>query len=170
VGSLGVGTMNSMAFSLLASNNAGIEEKEKIEVTIGSISIFVGPSGSTHLSDPTKSDPSARKPETVSMIESSEGSSSEVSSLISVGETQIAGGDEIKLDIEEKAPKARSSIKDLAVGSNGVSKSVHQLCAIIIDAEEENDHEGNEGFDRQVDKTREPNRKEKEKIHVSTGE
>jgi hypothetical protein len=120
--------------------------------------------------DPTKSDPSARKPETVSMMESSEGSSSEVNSLVSIGETQIAGGNEIKFDMEEKALKARSSIKDLAAGGSGVSKSVHQLCAIITEAEEENDHEGNKEVDRKVDKTKEPNRKEKEKIHISTGE
>jgi hypothetical protein len=162
--------MNSTAFSLLASSSVGIEEKEEMELTIGSLSIFVGPSGSTRLSNPTKSDPSARKPETVSMMESSKGSSSEVSSPVSIGETQITGGDEIKLDMGEKALKARSSIKDLAVEGSGASKSVHQLCAIITDAEEEYDPEGNEGLDKQVDKTREPNRKEKEKIHVSTGE
>jgi hypothetical protein len=34
-------------------------------------------------------------------------------------------------------------------------------------AEEESNHEGNEGVDRQVDKIREHNKKEKEKIHVS---
>jgi hypothetical protein len=128
--------MNSTAFLLLANSNAGIEESQEIEVTIGSLSIFVGPSGSTRLLDPAKSDLSARKSETVSMMESSEGSSSEVNSPVSVGEAQIAGGNEIKLDIEEKALKARSSIKDLAVGGSGVSKSVHQLCAIITDAEE----------------------------------
>jgi hypothetical protein len=71
------------------------------------------------------------------MMESFEGSSSEVNSPVSVGETQIAGGDEIegKLDMEEKALKARNSIRDFAVGSSGVSKSVHQLCVIITEAE-----------------------------------
>jgi hypothetical protein len=120
--------------------------------------------------DPVKPYPSARKPEIVIMMESSEGSSSEVNSLVSVGETQIAGGNEIKLDVKEKALKARNSIKDLAVGGSGVSKSVHQLCIIITEAEEENNHEEDEEADRQVDKAREPNKKEKEKIHVSTGE
>jgi hypothetical protein len=72
--------------------------------------------------------------------------------------------------LEEKALKARNNIKDLVVGGSGISKSVHQLCAIITKAEEENDHEGNKEVDRQVDKAKEPNRKEKEKIHVSTGE
>jgi hypothetical protein len=155
---------------LLANSSAGIDKNQEIEVTIGSLSIFVGPSGSTRLLDPAKSDLSARKPETVTMMESSEGSSSEVNLSVSVGETQIAGGDKIKLDMEEKVLKAHNSIKDLAVGGSGVSKSIHQLCAIITKAEEENDHKGNKEVDRQVDKAKEPNRKEKEKIHVSTGE
>jgi hypothetical protein len=139
---------------------------------IGSLSIFVGPLGSTRLSDPAKPYPSAREPEIVAMMESSEGFSSKVNSPVSVGDAQIIGGDEIKekLDMEEKALKTRNSTRDFAVGSSSVSKSIHQLCVIITEAEEENNHEENEGIDRQVDKAREPNKKEKEKIHVSTGE
>jgi hypothetical protein len=45
-----------------------------------------------------------------------------------------------------------------------------QLCVIIAEAEEENKHERNEGVDRQVEKIREHNKKEKEKIHVLAGE
>jgi hypothetical protein len=105
VGTLGVGIMNSMAFSLLASSSAGIEEKEEMELTIGSLSIFIGPSGSTRLSDPAKPSPSASEPETEVMMEYSEGSSSEVNSPVSIEEVQkgkIAEGDEImeKLDLE----------------------------------------------------------------------
>jgi hypothetical protein len=137
MGTLGVGTMNSMAFSLLANSSAGIDENQEIEVTIGSLNIFVGSLGLTRLSDPAKSDLSARKPETVIMMESSEGSSSEVNSPVSGGEAQIAGGDEIKLDMEESALKVRNSIRDLTVGGSCVSKSVHQLCAIITEPEEE---------------------------------
>jgi hypothetical protein len=68
-----------------------------VELTIGSLSIFIGPSGSTRLSDPTKPDPSASEPETVAMMEYSEGSSSEVNSPVSIGEAQekkIIEGDE----------------------------------------------------------------------------
>jgi hypothetical protein len=89
--------MNSMAFSLLANNSAGIDENQEIELTIGSLSIFIGPSGSTRLSDPAKPDPSASEPKTVAMMEYSEGSSSEVNSPVSLGEVQkgkIAEGDE----------------------------------------------------------------------------
>jgi hypothetical protein len=119
-----------------------------------------------------KPDLSASEPETVAMMESSEGSSSEVNSSVSLGEAQIAEGDEIweKLDMEVKAFKTHNSTRDFAAGNSGVSKRVHQLCVIITEAEEENNNEGNEGVDKQVDKIREHNRKEKEKIHVSAGE
>jgi hypothetical protein len=161
-----------MAFLLLANSSAGIDENQEMELTIGSLSILIGLSGSTRLSDPTKPDPSASEPETVAMMESSEGSSSEVNSPVSLGEAQIAEGDEIqeKLDTEVKAFKTHNSTRDFAARNSGVSKRVHQLCVIFTKAEEEKKHEGNEGVDRQVDKIREHNKKEKEKIHVSAGE
>jgi hypothetical protein len=59
-----------------------------MELTIGSISIFIGPSGSSRLSDPTKQDLSASEPETTVMMEYSEGSSSEVNLPVSSGEVQ----------------------------------------------------------------------------------
>jgi hypothetical protein len=80
--------MNSTAFSLLANSSAGIDENQEMELTIRNLSILIGPSGSTRLSNPTK-------PETVAMMESSEGSSSEVNSPVSSGEAQIAEGGEI---------------------------------------------------------------------------
>jgi hypothetical protein len=89
--------MNSMAFSLLANSRARLDESQEVELTIGSLSIFIGPSGSTCLSDPVKPDPSASEPETVAMMEYSEGSSSEVNSPVSLGEVQerkITEGDE----------------------------------------------------------------------------
>jgi hypothetical protein len=172
VGTLGIEIINLMVFSLLANNSAGIDESQEMELTIGSLSILIGSSGSTRLSDSTKPDPSASEPETVAMMESSEGSSSEVNSLVSLGEGQIAESDEIqeKLDMEVKAFETHNSTMDFATGSSGVSKRVHQLCVIITEVEEENNNEGNEGVDRQVDKIREHNKKEKEKIHVSAGE
>jgi hypothetical protein len=87
--------MNSTAFSLLANNSAGIDKNQEMELTIGSLNILIGTSGSTRLSDPMKPDLSASEPETVAMMESSEGSSSEVNSPVSLGEAQIAEGDEI---------------------------------------------------------------------------
>jgi hypothetical protein len=175
MGTLGVGIMNLTAFSLLANNSAGVDGNQETELTIGSLSIFVGPSGSTRLSDPVKLDPSASEPEIVAMMESSEGSSSEINSPISLAEAQegkITEGDKIqeKIDMEATTVKTHNSTRDFAAGSSGISKSVHQLCVIITEVEKENNHEGNEGVDTQVDKIRGPNKKEKEKIHVSTEE
>jgi hypothetical protein len=89
--------MNSTAFSLLANSSTENDENQEMELTIGSLSIFIGPSGSTRLSDPAKPDPSASEPETVAMMEYFEGSSSEVNLPVSLGEVQerkIAQGDE----------------------------------------------------------------------------
>jgi hypothetical protein len=80
--------MISMAFSLLANSSVGIDENQEMELTIGSLSIFIGPLGSTRLSDLAKPDPSASEPKTVAMMEYSEGSSSEVNSPVSLGEVQ----------------------------------------------------------------------------------
>jgi hypothetical protein len=172
VGTLGIGIMNSTTFLLLANSSAGIDENQEMELTIGSLSIFIGPSGSTRLSDPAKLDPSASDPEIVAVMESAEGSSSEVNSPISLGEAQIAESDEIweELDMEVKASKTHNNTRDFAAGSSGVSKRVHQLCVIITGAEEDNNNKGNEGVDKQVDKIKKHNKKEKEKIHVSAGE
>jgi hypothetical protein len=83
VGTLGVGIMNSMAFSLLVNSNTEVDENQKMELTIGSLSFYVGPSGSTRLSDPAESGPSANKAKTITLSGSSVGSSSEVNSPVS---------------------------------------------------------------------------------------
>jgi hypothetical protein len=171
VGTLGVGIMNSTAFSLSANSSTELDESQEMELTIGSLSIFVGPSGSSRLSDSTKTDPSASKPETEVMLESSEGSSSEINSPVSLEKSPIAEGDKIRenFNSEERAYQMHNIARDFAVGSNGVSK-VHQLCVIITEAEEENNNEGSKKVDRQVNKVKEHNKKEKEKVHVSAGE
>jgi hypothetical protein len=75
-----------------------------------------------------------------------------------------------KPGMEATMVKPHDSPRDFAAGSNVVSRSVHQLCAIITEAAEENNHEGNKEVDMQVDNPRSNSKKEKEKIHVSTGE
>jgi hypothetical protein len=72
--------------------------------------------------------------------------------------------------MEATVVKPHDSPKDFATGSSGISRSVHQLCVIITEAAEENNHTGNEEIDMQVDKLRSNRKKEKEKIHVSTRE
>jgi hypothetical protein len=75
-------------------------------------------------------------------VESSEGSTSEVNSPVSLGKAPIAEGDKIweNFDSEERTRQTHNSARDFAVGSSGVSK-VHQLCIIITKAEEENNNE-----------------------------
>jgi hypothetical protein len=94
-----------------------------------------------------------------------------VNSLVSLEKASIAEGDEIEenLDSGEKACQAHNNAKDFAGGSSGVSK-VHQICVVITEAEEGNNSEGSKKVDRQVDKMRDHNKKEKEKVHVSAGE
>jgi hypothetical protein len=80
--------MNSTTFSPLANSSTRLDESQEVALTIRSLSIFIGPSGSTRLLDPTKPDPSASEPEIVAMMEYSEGSSSKVNSSVSLGEVQ----------------------------------------------------------------------------------
>jgi hypothetical protein len=113
--------MNSMAFLLSANRNPQVDEiqipfgtvdfqphqssfmqvfenmDQDMDLTIGSVNFRVGSLGSIRLSDPTKMGQSASEPETVAMSESSEGSSSEVNSpvsLVEAKEGKIAGSDE----------------------------------------------------------------------------
>jgi hypothetical protein len=103
------------------------------------------------------------------------GSSSEVNSLVSLTATEdvqkkLEEFDKTRgnPDMEEAVDKTHDSSRDFAIESSGVSKSVHQLCIIITETAEEDNHEGNKEVDLQVDKLRSNSKKEKEKIHVST--
>jgi hypothetical protein len=114
--------MNSTAFLPSANNNSQVDEiqipfrtvdfqphqssftqvfesmEQDMDLTIGNLNFRVGSLGSIRLSDPVKMGPSASESETIAMLESSEGSSSEVNSPVSLAEAKegkIAGGDEI---------------------------------------------------------------------------
>jgi hypothetical protein len=89
VGTLGVGIMNSTAFSLLANSSPEVNENKKMELTFGSLSFYIGPSGSTCLSNPAKSGPSTSKTEIIAKSGSSVGSSSEANSPVSLTEQKI---------------------------------------------------------------------------------
>jgi hypothetical protein len=174
MGTLGVGIMNSMDFSLLANSNQEVDESQEKELTFRSLNFYIGPSGSTRLSDPMKSIPSAGQAERTTASRSSVGSSSEVNSLVSLAATENLLGKleepeeiEQKIIVEETVDKSR----DTASRSSRASRSVHQLCVIITEAaEEENNHLGNKEVDMQVDKVRSNSKKEKEKVHVSARE
>jgi hypothetical protein len=169
--------MNSTASSILASNNPEIDENQEMELTFGSLSFYIGPSGSTRLSDLMKSGPSASKTKRITASESSVGSSSKVNSPVSLTATEdmkekLKEFNETwgKPGMEEAVTKTHDSSRDFAIESSGISRSVHQLCIIITEAAEEDNHKGNKEVDLQVDKPRSNSKKEKEKIHVSTGE
>jgi hypothetical protein len=160
--------MNSTAFSLLASSNPEVDKNQEMELTIGSLSFYVGPSGSTRLLDLTKSGPSASKADRITISGSSVGSSSEVNSQVSLTATEDVQKklEEFyktrgKPDTEEAVIKTHDSSRDFAIESSGVSRSVHQLCVIITEAAEEDNHKGNKEVDLQVDKPRSKNKKEK---------
>jgi hypothetical protein len=74
------------------------------------------------------------------------------------------------LDIGETMGQSHPSQKDFVTQTGGVSGNIQQLCVIITEAAEENDHADNTTIDVQVDKSRSNSKKEKVKIHVSTGE
>jgi hypothetical protein len=157
--------MNSAAFLLLANSSTELDGSQEMELTVGSLSIFIGPSGSSRLSDSTKPDPSASKPETVATMEYSEGSSSEVNS----GEVQkgeIAEDDEatenfdagVQLedlticldDISDKSTDTWKIGLELSEDSNSIFSSFNsnigkqcQVLAIVGDNSEEFDKNNN---------------------------
>jgi hypothetical protein len=111
------------------------------------------------------------------MSGSSVGSSSEVNSPVCLAATENTqkkleefDGTLGEPDVEVTMDKSPDRQMDFATGSSGISRSIHQLCIIITEAAEENDHANNWEVDMQVDKLRSNGKKEKEKIHVSTGE
>jgi hypothetical protein len=174
---MGVGIMNLTPFSFLANNNPEVDENQKMELTIGSLSFYIGPLGSTRLLDPAESGPSVNKAKTTTLSGSSVGSSSEVNSPVSFAAIENTKRELEKLDGTQEEPdegvaagKPCNSQKDLATESSGVSKSVHQLCIIITEAAKENGHEDNAKIKTQVNKSWCNGKKEKEKIHVSNGE
>jgi hypothetical protein len=116
VGTLGVGIMNSTAFSLLAYNSSEFDKNQisfgtvdfqphpsnftpifksmdqGMDLTIGSLNFLVGSLGLIRLSDSVKPGPSASEAKTVAMSESSVGSSSEANLPVSFATTEIAEG------------------------------------------------------------------------------
>jgi hypothetical protein len=59
--------------------------------------------------------------------------------------------------------KSHTSQKDFVTQSGDVSRNIHQLCVIITEAAEENDHADNAAIDMQTDKSRSNSKKEKRK-------
>jgi hypothetical protein len=122
MGTLGVGIMNSTAFSLLANSSTEVDENQisfgtvdfqphpsnftpifesmdqDMDLTIESLNFWVGSLGLIHLLDPAKPDPSASEAKTIAMSESSVGSSSEANSSVSFATIEIVGEKIAELD------------------------------------------------------------------------
>jgi hypothetical protein len=170
--------MNSMNFSLLANSSPEVNENKKMELTFRSLSFYIGPSGSTCLSNPVKLGPSTSKIEIIAKSGSSVGSSSEANSPVSLAaienlQEKFKEPDEIgrKFIAEAAMDKPCDKSRDFASGSSGVSKKHTPVMRIITEAtEEENNHAGIEEIDMEVDKLRSNGKKETEKVHVSAGE
>jgi hypothetical protein len=153
--------MNSTAFLLLANSNPEVDEiqipfgtidfqphessftqvfesiDQDMDLTIGSLNFRVGSLGSIRLLDPPKPGPSASEPETVAMSESSEGSSSEVNSPVSLAETEegkIAGGDKTmeNLDLEVQ-------LEDLAICHDDTSEKSTDTWKTGLELSEDDD-------------------------------
>jgi hypothetical protein len=105
------------------------------------------------------------------------GSSSEVNSPVSPAATEEMQKKLKEFDKTRGKPDVGATVdkpcdipRDFTIGSSSVSRSIHQLCVIITEGAEENNHTDNEEVDMQVDKLRSNGKKEKEKVHVSAGE
>jgi hypothetical protein len=92
---------------------------QDMDLMIGSLNFCVESLGSICLSDPMKTGPSASEPKTVAISESSEGSSSEVNSpvsLVEVKEGKIAGADETMENFDLEA-----QLEDLMICHDDIS-------------------------------------------------
>jgi hypothetical protein len=122
VGTLGVGIINSTAFSLLANSSPKVDGNQisfgtvdfqphppnftpifesldqEMDLTIGSLNFRVGSLGSIRLSDLAKPNPSASEAKTIAMTESSVSSSSQANSPVSFATAKIVGGKIEELD------------------------------------------------------------------------
>jgi hypothetical protein len=84
--------MNSTTFLLLANSSPEVNENQEVELTFGSLNFYIGPLGTTRLSDLTKLVPSVGKAERMTASGSSVGSSSEANSPVSLAATENLQG------------------------------------------------------------------------------
>jgi hypothetical protein len=107
---------------------------------------------------------------------SSVGSSSEVNSPVSFATAKNTRGkieelDETmeELDIGGTVDKSYISQKDFVTQSGGVSRNIHQLCLIITEAAEENDHVDNTVVNANSTNQRATTRKKRRKFTSPPG-
>jgi hypothetical protein len=169
--------MNSTPFLLLANSNPEVNENQEMDMTIESLNFPVGSSGSTRLFG-------SRKTGSIGKRNQDNHNDWIIGGLFQRGKlaSQLHNSRKYRrkikeleetienLDIGGTVDKSYTSQKDFITQSGDVSSNIHQLCVIITEAAEENDHADNAATHAQVNKSRRNNKKEKEKIHVSTGE
>jgi hypothetical protein len=146
VGTLGIGIMNLLAFSLPANSNSKVNENQisfgtvdfqphpptltpvfaildqEMDLTIGSLNFLIGSLGSIRLSDPSKSDPSVGKIVTMAMSESSIGSSSKVNSPVSFTTME---------NMEDKIKELDKNMENLDLGEQSGDFMI--CCGSILD-------------------------------------
>jgi hypothetical protein len=139
MGTLGLGIMNSMAFSLLANSSSEVDENQisfgtvdfqphpsnftpifkgmdqDMDLRIGSLNFRVGSLGSIRLSDPAKLDPSASKAKIIAMSESSVGSSNKANSPVSFATIEIAGEKIAEVDETMESLDLGDRLEDLII-------------------------------------------------------
>jgi hypothetical protein len=139
MGTLGVGIMNSTAFSLLANSSPEVDGNQisfgtidfqpyppnfnpifksldqDMDLTVGSLNFHVRSLGSIRLSDPAKPDPSASETKTIAMSESSVGSSSEANSPVSFATVEIVGEKIKELDETMENLDLGDQLEDLMI-------------------------------------------------------
>jgi hypothetical protein len=139
MGTLGIGIMNLMIFSLLANSSPEVDGNhisfetvdfqphppnvtpifesldQEMDLTIGSLNFRIGSLGSIRLLDPAKPDPSASETKTIAITESSVGSSSEANSPVSFATTEILGEKIEELDKTMENLDLGDQLKDLMI-------------------------------------------------------
>jgi hypothetical protein len=88
---------------------------QEMDLTIESLNFRIGSLGLIHLSDPTKSDPSASKTKTIAMAESSVGSSSEANSPVTFATAEIVGEKIEELDEAMENLDLGDQLEDLMI-------------------------------------------------------
>jgi hypothetical protein len=163
VGTLGVGIMNSMAFSLLANSSSEVDENEisfktidfqphpsnftpifesmgqDMDLTIGSLKFRVGSLGSIRLSDLVKLGPSASESKTVAVLESSVGPSSEVNSPVSFAATEIVEGKLVEVNETMENFDLGDQLEDLMICHDDTSDKSTDTWKIGLELHEDDD-------------------------------
>jgi hypothetical protein len=163
VGTLGIGTMNSTAFSLLANSGPKVDGNQisfrtvdfqphpsnftpifesldqDMDLMIESLNFCVGSLGSIRHSDLAKSDPSTSEAKTIAMSESSVGSSSEANSPVSFATIEIIGEKIVELDETMENLDLGDQLEDLMICHDDTSDKSTDTWKIGLEPHEDDE-------------------------------